>query len=67
MTRAQEIKKEAWENKEIDFPHEFIRGAEWADHTLIDKACEWLLEQEETIGISFQEDFIERFRKAMQE
>lgn len=31
----------------------------------LDKACEWLKEQEEMIGISFQEDFIIRFREAM--
>lgn len=30
-------------------------------------ACEWLKEQEEMIGVSFQEDFIERFRKEMRE
>lgn len=32
---------------------------------MIDKACEWLIEQKEMIGISFQEDFIERFKMAM--
>lgn len=31
----------------------------------IETACEWLKEQDEMVGISFQEDFIERFRKAM--
>lgn len=30
------------------------------------QACEWLLHQEEMIGISFEEDFIERFKKAME-
>ena len=30
--------------------------------TLIEKAIEWLKDQEEIIGISFQEDFIERFK-----
>lgn len=33
----------------------------------VNKACEWLLHQEEMIGISFEEDFIERFKKAMKE
>ena len=32
---------------------------------LIEKACEWLREQKEMIGISFQEDFIERFKMEM--
>lgn len=31
----------------------------------IEKACDWLREQKEMIGISFQEDFIERFKMAM--
>lgn len=31
----------------------------------IKKACDWLREQKEMIGISFQEDFIERFKKEM--
>ena len=31
----------------------------------IEKACNWLREQKEMIGISFQEDFIERFKMAM--
>ena len=33
----------------------------------IENACKWLKEQDEYIGISFQEDFIERFKKAMEE
>ena len=34
---------------------------------IIEKACEWLIHQEEMIGISFEEDFIERFKHAMEE
>lgn len=33
----------------------------------IEKACNWLIEQKEMIDISFQEDFIERFKIAMEE
>lgn len=44
----------------------FEEGAKWADKTIIEKACGWLREQKELIGISFQEDFIERFKIAMQ-
>ena len=33
----------------------------------IRKACEWLRHQEEMIGISFEDDFIERFKKALEE
>ena len=36
-----------------------------ADETIIEKACNWLREQKEMIGISFQEDFIEIFKMAM--
>lgn len=28
----------------------------------IEKACEWLKEQDEIIGISFREDFLKRFQ-----
>lgn len=31
----------------------------------IDKACEWLHEQKEMVGVSFAEDFYDRFKKAM--
>lgn len=31
----------------------------------LEKACSWLREQKELIGVSFQEDFIERFKIAM--
>ena len=41
-------------------------GMEWQKKHLIDKACEWLTQQEEMIGVSFEEDFIERFKKAME-
>ena len=41
----------------------FEKGVEF----IIEKACEWLRDQKEMIGISFTEDFIERFKKAMEE
>lgn len=47
--------------------------AEFSDYSIeytrsdvfIKKACEWLKKQNEMIGISFQEDFIERFKNYM--
>lgn len=33
----------------------------------VKQACEWLKQQEEMIGVSFHEDFIERFKKSMEE
>jgi hypothetical protein len=43
------------------------KTAERTKKEVISKACEWLLHQEEMIGISFEDDFIERFKKAMEE
>lgn len=40
--------------------HNAYKEEQW-----IEKACNWLKEQKEMIGISFQEDFIERFKTAM--
>ena len=46
----------------------FIQGAEWADKTMINKACEWLKENIEG-GVHPQSayGFVDRFRKAMEE
>ena len=44
-----------------------MRMARYIKQELIEKACEWLLHQEEMVGISFEDDFIERFKKAMEE
>lgn len=72
MTRKQEIKLNArWRADQYDHPtkwsdtyYGFISGAEWADRTMIDKACSWLLEwethQREDIEV------VEQFRKAME-
>lgn len=70
MTREEEIIQASnayseYEYNRTDYENGFINGAKWADKTMIDKACEWLIEQKEMIGISFQEDFIERFKMAM--
>lgn len=68
MTRDEQIEKEARRASHCsDEFTSFILGAEWADKTMIEKACEWLIQQEEMIGISFENDFIERFKKAMEE
>lgn len=37
----------------------------YKEKRLIEIACKWLREQKEIIGISFQEDFIERFKMEM--
>ena len=84
MTREEEIKKEAFEyaDKEligiIDFKKEaaFIEGAMWADRTMIEKACEWLVKNLVTVdhdiiynGLRTRkqlvDEYIKNFRKAM--
>lgn len=61
----------------------FRRGFEYADNNpdnesfnkrlelekedWLDKACEWLSQQEELVGISFEKDFYERFKKHMED
>jgi tRNA/tmRNA/rRNA uracil-C5-methylase (TrmA/RlmC/RlmD family) len=60
MTRDEQIENEARRvSYNIDEYSSFIQVAEWADKTMIEKACEWLLNQEEMIGVSFEDDFIE--------
>ena len=84
MTREEEKKKARWEyvNKRLanpDFPTynaeyeleaAFDKGAEWADRTMIDKACEWLKDYaymfvSETTGDLYEDDLINDFRKDM--
>lgn len=43
MKREEEIKKEAHRvSYNGDEFNSFIQGAEWADKTMINKACDWL-------------------------
>lgn len=46
----------------------FIQGAEWADKTMIDKACEWIQKEvlEDYEGVIWP-DIVKDFRKAMEE
>lgn len=50
----------------------FTKGAEWADKTMLDRACEWLGNRhniEKYLGVltSRTEDLSKAFRKAMEE
>ena len=75
MTREEEIEKEANRvSYNGDEFYSFIKGAEWADKTMIDKACKWIEEYLfEVVGLP--DDWVrdstnmlngeERFRKAM--
>ena len=75
MTREEEIKKEAYRvSYNGDEFSSFVLGAEWADKTMIDKACEWLLnvdfdcQQFRDCDESFNNDLlVDAFKKAMEE
>jgi len=70
MTREEERQQAA-----IDYCNNLIReatfgqfvahkaGSKWADETMINKACEWLLEWETHQGEDIE--IVEQFRKAM--
>lgn len=59
------------ESTSYDDAHNFVRGAEWADRTMIDKVCDWLhLNVKNYVdhdgGVELQE-LIDDFRKEMVE
>jgi hypothetical protein len=72
MTREEEIQKLIDEETGIDnygssdYQVGLSDGVRLADKTMIERACEWLKHQEEIIGVSSEEDFIERFKEAME-
>ena len=53
------------------FKNGFVKGAEWADKTMIDKACQWLMKyfvlDHEGMSPSGYGVFEYMFRKAMEE
>ena len=70
MTREEYIYEASkayseYEYDQTNYENGFINGAIWADETMIENACKWLIGQKEMNGISFQEDFIERFKMEM--
>ena len=73
MTRREEIEQAAmqvggvhpdWDVLEC-FRVGYKEGARWADKTMIDKACEWLM----LYGCEYatEEVMVEHFKKAMEE
>ena len=76
--REREILKASvsWTDKTLTIKEEkaFQAGAKWADKTMIDKACEWIKENFECyVGVDvspyyiYANEFVEDFRKAMEE
>ena len=47
----------------------FIAGAEWADKTMIEKACEWIKQRQDLLEDSFSDagDFADLLKEAMEE
>ena len=73
MTREEQIENEAYRDSYNSYEFEsFMRGAKWADETMIDKVCEWLefnyteYLDNSRLGINMKE-MVEDFRKAMEE
>ena len=78
MTREEELRQYL---KERNIPitsleaNSIIEGAKWADKTMIDKACEWLQQHQESYDMydAWSGDFVNfksliiDFRKAMEE
>lgn len=82
MKRREQIEKAATDyinsdtvspmNMQLAFG-DFINGAQWADKTMIEKACEWLKfntnwdDRWDDMGKNMNYGMIEEFRKAMEE
>ena len=72
MTRNEQIEKEA---RRVSYNGDefssFIIGAEWADKTIIDKACKWFesIDTDKYMdnNIFQMSDLIRDFKKAMEE
>lgn len=71
MTREEERLEQAkfYIDKGVKDPHvHFLRGAEWADSSMIERACEWFEEtfkDGEVIAPLLLVQLIDKFRKAM--
>lgn len=78
MTRREEVEL-AWFKKEVQSNHRydeksFKEAVEWADKTMIEKACEWLIHNvnryinDEGAGyFRIEKTLFDHFRKAMEE
>jgi len=84
MTRREEIVKQAEMFRQpyrgsgnystsMNIKNAFQEGAEWADKTMIEKACKWLKfntnwdDEWDDMGKNMNYGMIEEFRKAMEE
>ena len=72
MTRREDIEL-AWLNKAVQSNHKydektFKEAVEWADKTMIEKACKWIKKEvlDDYQGVIW-DNIVEDFRKAMEE
>lgn len=68
MSRKEEIREMAARERSVSEERAYIRAAEWADRTMIEKACKWL--KENYVPPAFGDmtkvdDFINDFKKAL--
>ena len=72
MTRREEIEQNALSKypQGTNRYNKFIEGAKWADKTMIEKACEWIIENMlhyVSKDYTYEVDMADDFRKAMEE
>lgn len=76
MSRQEEIRNKAVHEQRVlmesmDYRAGFMSGAEWADKTMVKKACEWLEKNYYNVyqgtWQEIKEQFINDFKKAMEE
>ena len=71
MNRQEEIVKQAVKEQsqlyqQPEWRAGFISGANWADKTMLDRACEWLSIYYPNIDRMGIDEFITAFRQAME-
>ena len=74
MKRREEIEKAATEFYKGDEVSTFVVAAQWADKTMIDKACQWLKTNANDFGVPesesgrvYVDDLVAEFREAMED
>lgn len=60
---TQAVKEKSQLHQPLEWGAGFISGAEWADRTMLDRACEWLKNGGYFVNSN---ETIEDFRKAME-
>ena len=67
MKRKEEITKKALELDTTNDIATFVVAAQWADKTMIDKACQWLFENVYDYLNPKDQERVESFRKYLED